>query len=279
MRVLIFGNGYLGNKFHALLPDSVIDTANINDESAVRAAIERVKPDAILNCAAKTGKPNIDWCEDHKIETLDSNLRGPMTLLKVCQDMNQYLVQIGSGCIYQGDNGGKGWSEDDKPNFDGSYYSKVKGWMNEILRDYPVLQLRLRMPLDSEPGPRNFITKITNYKQVISVPNSITVIDDLVMAGTKLMEKRVTGIVNVVNPGAIDHEAILAMYKEIVDPNHTYRLITIEELAAYAKAPRSNCILSTAKLESLGIHLPEVHERVREVLYEYKRRLDAQPSK
>lgn len=279
MRVLIFGNGYLGNKFHALLPDSVIDTANINDESAVRAAIERVKPDAILNCAAKTGKPNIDWCEDHKIETLDSNLHGPMTLLKVCQDMNQYLVQIGSGCIYQGDNGGKGWSEDDKPNFDGSYYSKVKGWMNEILRDYPVLQLRLRMPLDSEPGPRNFITKITNYKQVISVPNSITVIDDLVMAGTKLMEKRVTGIVNVVNPGAIDHQAILAMYKEIVDPVHTYRLITIEELAAYAKAPRSNCILSTTKLESLGVHLPEVHERVREVLHEYKRRLDAQPSK
>lgn len=275
MKCLIFGNGYLGNKFHAALEGSVLDGANINDQQAVRAAIEKHKPDVVINCAAKTGKPNIDWCEDHKFETLDSNLIGPLNLLRVCQEMGQYWVQIGSGCIYQGDNGGKGWAEDDKPNFDGSYYSKIKGWMNEILRDFPVLQLRLRMPLDSEPGPRNFITKITNYKQVISVPNSITVIDDLIDAAKQLMEKRATGLYNVVNPGAIEHKEILALYKELVDPDHTYKLISLDELGQYAKAPRSNCILSTKKLEDAGIRLPEIHTRVAEILREYKQNLPA----
>ncbi len=270
MKYLIFGNGYLGNKFHQGLPDSVIDPANINDTAAVRAAIEKYRPEAVINCAAKTGKPNVDWCEDHKEETLDANLRGPLNLLHVCQEMSQYWVQIGSGCIYQGDHGGKGWSETDPANFDGSYYSKVKGWLNDILADFDVLQLRLRMPLDAEPGPRNFITKIATYPKVISVPNSITVIDDLIFAAKTLMERRATGIYNVANPGVIEHKEILAMYKEIVDPNHTYIPISLDELSGMTKAGRSNCMLSSKKMEEAGIALPEIHGRVRELLLAYR---------
>ncbi len=273
MKYLIFGNGYLGNKFNDALEDSVIDLARIDNPEQVREAILKHKPDVVINCAARTGTPNIDWCEDHKLETLDANLRGPMTLLKVCEELNQYWVQIGSGCIYQGDDNGKGWSEEDAPNFTGSYYSKVKAWMNDILKDYPVLQLRLRMPLDSEPTPRNFIWKITHYDQVISMANSITVIDDLILAMKQLTEKKATGIYNVVNPGVIDHKEILAMYKEIVDPNHTCEFITIEQLDQLTKAPRSNCMLSSEKLEAAGVHLPPVHERVKEVLVEYKNKL------
>jgi dTDP-4-dehydrorhamnose reductase len=273
MKYLIFGNGYLGNKFHALLPDSVIDSADINDTAAVRLAIEKHRPHAVINCAAKTGKPNVDWCEDHKFETLDSNVRGPLNLLKVCQEMGQYWVQIGSGCIYQGDNDGQGWGEEDPANFHGSYYSKAKAWLNDMLADFDVLQLRLRMPLDSEPGPRNFITKIATYKNVISVPNSITVIDDLISAAQVLMERKATGIYNVANPGAIEHKEILTMYKEIVDPTHTYTPISLEQLSGITKAGRSNCVLSSRKLEEAGIHLPEIHGRVRELLVAYKANL------
>src|SRR5690606_35920969 len=132
MKYLIFGNGYLANKFKNSLENAVIDLARIDNADQVREAIKKHQPDVVVNCAARTGTPNIDWCEDHKLETLDSNLRGPLTLLSVCSELNQYWVQIGSGCIYQGDNNGKGWSEDDAPNFIGSYYSKVKAWMNDI---------------------------------------------------------------------------------------------------------------------------------------------------
>lgn len=273
MKYLIFGNGYLGNKFKNYFENAVIDTANINNEDEVARAIQEHKPDVVINCAAKTGKPHIDWCEDHKLETLDVNLRGPLTLLKVCGELNQYWVQLGSGCIYQGDNNGKGWSEDDPPNFIGSYYSRVKAMMNDALKDFPVLQLRLRMPLDAEPGPRNFITKIANYPKVISVPNSITIIEDLLTAAGQLIEKKAVGIYNVVNPGIIEHKEILADYKEIVDPGHQCEYISLEQLAEFTKAPRSNCILSTKKLEDAGIKLPEIHGRVRDMLREYKRNL------
>ncbi len=63
------------------------------------------------------------------------------------------------------------------------------------------------------------------------------------------------------------------MYKEIVDPAHEYRLISLDELAQFAKAPRSNCILSTKKLEDAGVRLPEIHGRVKEILQQYKQNL------
>ena len=273
MKYLIFGNGYLGNKFNKGLKNSIIDLAKINDEQAVKKSIEKYNPEVVINCAGRAGSPNIDWCENHKLETLDSNLRGPLTLLKVCREMNQYWVQLGSGCIYQGDNNGNGWSEDDLPNFIGSYYSKTKATLNNILADFPVLQLRLRMPIDNQPGPRNLINKITNYKKVISIPNSVTVVDDLIIAMKTLIDKKAIGIYNIVNPGAITHEEILNQYKKIVDPAHTYEIISLEELAKIAKAPRSNCILSTKKLEAEGIYLPPIHERIIEVLQEYKKYL------
>lgn len=273
MKYLIFGKGYLGHKFQQFLENSVLDPADITDENAVRNAIQQHQPDVVINCAAKSGKPNIDWCETHKLETLNSNLRGPLTLLKVCSDLNQYWVQLGSGCIYEGDNNGQGWRENDPPNFFRSYYSRLKGVMNDLLADFPVLQLRLRMPLDGEPSPRNLITKITTYNQIISLPNSITVIDDLLEAAKQLMERKATGIYNVANPGAITHAEILSVYKELVDPNHTYELISLEQLEKMTKAGRSNCVLNTDKISKEGIVLPPIHQRVREVLSQYKEHL------
>jgi 3,5-epimerase/4-reductase len=275
MKYLIFGNGYLANKFKDALDDAVIDLARIDNEAQVREAILKHKPDVVLNCAAVTGVPNIDWCEDHKFETLQANLFGPMTLLRVCTELNQYWVQLGSGCIYQGDNDGKGWSETDEPNFTGSYYSQVKAWMNDILKDFPVLQLRLRMPLDTNPEPRNFIYKIAHYPKVINIPNSVTVIDDLIDVAKQLTEKKSTGIYNVTNPGMIDHKTILDMYKEIVDPEHECEYISLEELeAGLAKAPRSNCMLSIAKLEAEGIQMAPIKDRIKDILLSYKANQD-----
>ena len=72
--------------------------------------------------------------------------------------------------------------EQDKPNFFGSSYSTVKGYTDRLMHelyDDSVLNVRIRMPITSEVNSRNFITKITNYKRVCSIPNSMTVLDNL----------------------------------------------------------------------------------------------------
>jgi len=268
--VLIFGNGFVAGKFKHALDNAIISTADITDRQAVTAEIQKIKPDVVINCAGKTGKPNVDWCEDHKAETFNSNTIGPLILAHACSQLNTYMVHIGSGCIYTGDNKGKGFTEEDAPNFFGSFYSRTKIWSEQALTAFPVLQLRLRMPVDNIPGPRNLITKIIRYPKIISIPNSVSILDDFINAAKKLIEKKRTGIYNVTNPGAITNAEILELYKEIVEPKHTYEIISIEELSKLTKAQRSNCVLNTRKLESEGIKLPPIKEAIKKTLLKYK---------
>ena len=48
-----------------------------------------------------------------------------------------------------------------QPNFDGSFYSKTKILLEQLVLLYPnVLNLRVRMPISSQMEPKNFVTKI-----------------------------------------------------------------------------------------------------------------------
>jgi len=186
-------------------------------------------------------------------------------------DRGVFFAHVGSGCVYDGDNGGAGYGEDDPPNFFGSYYSRTKLWSEQALRELPVLLLRLRMPIDGMPGPRNLITKLAGYGKVISIPNSVSVLDDFLPAAIELVRRRRTGIYNLTNPGAIVHPRILELYREIVDPSLVFETISMENLGGRVKTGRSNCVLSTVKIEREGIRLRPVEEAVRSAMVEYRK--------
>ena len=81
-----------------------------------------------------------------------------------------------------------------------------------------VLQLRLRMPISDDLHPRSLVTKITKYEKVISIPNSMTVLSDMLPIAVGLAFARVVGVHNFTNPGAISHNEVLTMYRDIIDP-------------------------------------------------------------
>ncbi|PIR52099.1 hypothetical protein COU77_02180, partial [Candidatus Peregrinibacteria bacterium CG10_big_fil_rev_8_21_14_0_10_49_16] len=180
MNILIFGSrGYMGQNFFRLFSGSFGSDVDIADSAAVGKEFDRVQPDVVINCAAKTGRPNIDWCEDHKADTLRSNVTGPLVLLEMCLKAGCHLVHMSSGCIYQGDNGGHGFSENDPPNFFGSFYARTKIWAEAVLKEFPMLILRPRMPFENNAHERNLITKLAKYAKVIDVQNSMTYAPDL----------------------------------------------------------------------------------------------------
>jgi len=264
-KYLIIGNGYLGNKFLNYFPNSIMCKNKINTYQDAKTEILKYSPEWVLNCAGATGRPNVDWCEDHRQETFDSNVVLPLNLAKACKDLKVKMLHLGSGCVYYGDNNGKGFSETDRSNFGGSFYSLTKALSEQLLLDYDVLQLRLRMPIDAEMGPRNFITKIIHYKKIINVKNSMTFVDDLFSVAKVLMERNKTGVFNVTNPGAMSHTEILELYKKYKDPTFKYEVITVDELNKMTKAQRSNCILNTEKLEK-EIKIPALKTRIEEIL-------------
>ena len=266
-KVLIFGGrGYIAGHLQSVYPNAVLPEVDICDAVAVGNILDFEKPDIVINAAGKTGKPNVDWCEDHKLETILSNVQGPLNLLDACAKRGIYWVHIGSGCTYEGDNGGPGFTEEDTPNFSGSFYSRSKLWIDQILKDFPVLQLRLRMPFDGTNHPRNLISKLKKYSKVLDVPNSITYIPDFLLALQALVKKRKTGIFNVVNQGEISPYQIMLRYRELVDPTHTFDRLTIDRLGDVVCAGRSNCVLSSKKLEREGVRMRPVQIVIDEAL-------------
>ena len=272
-KVIVFGKGFLGTRIseelgYRLTGRDEMDPTNF---SALEKYLDSEKPDVVINAIAKTGRPNIDWCEDNRGVTLESNVLVPANLGKACTDKGIYFVHLGSGCMYNGDKGGKGFSEEDKPNFYGpQFYAITKILAEKILEGLPCLILRPRMPVDVSPNPRNLITKLAGYSRVIDEQNSMTTIPHMIDALKKLIEKRVMGVYNFVNPGTISASEIMQTYKEIVDPNHSFKVFSLGELDTITKAKRSNCYLNTDKLREEGIILPEIHEAAKECLIKYK---------
>lgn len=113
----------------------------------------------------------MDWCEDHKTEVIRVNVTGTLTLADETSKRGIHMTNFATGCIYSYDEahpiGGARFTEEDEPNFDGSFYSKTKAVVEKLLREYDnVLTLRVRMPISDDLSPRNFITKITKYAKV-----------------------------------------------------------------------------------------------------------------
>lgn len=264
MRVILFGSsGYLGESFLKSYPDAICPRIDIADRAAVASVLDAEKPDVVINAAGKTGRPNVDWCEDHKEETLSANVTGPLILLEECAKRGIYWVHLSSGCIYTGDNAGRGYSEEDEPNFHGSFYSRTKAWVEQILREFPnVLILRLRMPFDDSTNDRSLLMKVKKFTRVNDIQNSITYLPDFLKAAEVLIEKRKSGIYNVVNPGAVSPYDIVELYKKIVDPTHTAERLAEKDLASVSKVARSNCVLSIKKLEDEGVVMRPVLEAV-----------------
>jgi dTDP-4-dehydrorhamnose reductase len=287
LKVLMFGPGWLALKVQMFLeslgatvdlPDKV--SGDIADPVKVAKCIDLCKPDIILNPAGKTHVApgtNIDSCEatpEAREATHRSNVIGPMVLGAACMKRGIYLVHFSSGCIFDGPSPGPGgWTENDTPT-PVSYYAQTKVEGEMALSDADALILRLRMPIDGDRHPRNLITKLAGYREVIDVNNSVTVIPDFLLAMRALIERRRTGVYHVTNPVPVRHANILAWYREIVDRSHDYALVPADQMSRLATAGRSNCILDTSKMEFLeDVFLRPAHVAIRQCLREYARRV------
>ncbi|HVM91097.1 MAG TPA: sugar phosphate nucleotidyltransferase [Verrucomicrobiae bacterium] len=273
MKILVFGSkGFIGSRMMEAWPDAVGTDVRIDDKVAVLAELDRVKPDAVVNAAGRTGRPNVDWCEDHPVETAHDNVVGAILLAEACQERGIYLLHLSSGCMFYGHSPDpRGWREEDFAN-PSATYSRGKYAAELVLSTFPHVGIaRLRMPIDARPDTRNLIDKLANYKQVIDVANSVTIIPDLVDACRQLIEKRGTGIFHTVNPGVMRHRELLDLYREYVDPAHHTEWIREEELLAkgLVTKKRSNNIMQSRRLQELGIEMRPIDVALRDTMIRY----------
>ena len=273
---IVFGNGFLGNR----IADSfgfTISPLRIQDYSSLRSYLEREKPKVVINAVGKTrgpGSAGIDWCELNQEQTFFSNVVVPGIISLACYELGIYFVHLSTGGIYQGDNGGAGFSEEDEANFTGTqFYAKTKADAEKLIRNLPGLIIRIRSPIDDRPHQHNLIDKLIKYPRIINLGSSATTVPHMIKALGTLIDEKVEGTYNVVNPGIISPAEIMQMYRELVDIDHKFEVIGLDELKEVTQVARSVCVLDTRKLESKGIKMPEIKKAVEECLVQYRRSL------
>ena len=287
MKVLLYGrNGWIGQKVYDLLVQGghevVVGYARAEDCIALEEEIKCVNPTNIISTIGRThgtidgvNYTTIDYLEQKgKLrENIRDNLFSPTIIALISNKYGIHYAYLGTGCIFTYDDEHpyeeelNGFKEDSKPNFFGSSYSIVKGYTDTIIKMFEnVLNVRIRMPITDEVNSRNFITKITTYKKICSIHNSMTVLPELLPIMIDMCDKKVTGTVNLTNPGLISHNEILEMYREIVDKDFKWDNFSIEEQRQILASERSNNFLDTSRLESL-YNVKNIKDSVRDVLY------------
>jgi dTDP-4-dehydrorhamnose reductase len=157
--------------------------------------------------------------------------------------------------------------------------TKVYGEMKIRESGADALIIRPRLPMDSLPHPRNTITKIASYQNVMDVVNSVSVVSSLLFAVKTLIEEDARGVYHVTNPGLLHNAELMEWYRQIVDPNHTFDLRAPEWFYKndYCREQRSNCVLDTSKLMREGIILENTGKMIRDMLKIYRDELKTEP--
>lgn len=293
MKFLIFGHkGWIGSMVIKELEKQKIDFVCAKSRAENKVDVENeiieTAPTHIMSFIGRTHGTTddgtkyttIDYLEQKgKIkENVRDNLFAPLVLSLLAKKHKIHFTYLGTGCIFKFDkthifgNEQTGFTEESLPNFFESSYSTVKGYTDELMHMFndDVLNLRIRMPITDKLEPRNFITKITTYEYICSIPNSMTVLDDLIPVAIDMAVNNVTGTVNLTNPGLVSHNEILEMYRDIIDPYFKWMNFSKEDQDKILAGGRSNNCLDTTKLTSMYPHVKNIKDSVKDVLERMK---------
>jgi dTDP-4-dehydrorhamnose reductase len=282
MKILFFGSkGWIGKQFGFFLNKNGITyistDVRADDEKAVEEEIKLYSPTHIISFIGRThgGEYNtIDYLElSGKLkDNIRDNLYSPLVLSILCERYNIHYTYLGTGCIFSSDDPTTTSIDDDAlPNFFGSSYSTVKGFTDRLQHLYSknTLNLRIRMPIVNYEHNRNFLSKIFKYEKICSMPNSMTVLEDMFPVIMDMMIKNTTGTFNLVNKGVITHNEILEMYKKHIDPSFVWKNFSVEEQNSVLLSKRSNTQLSNDKLYSLYPDIPDIKTSVEKCVIQY----------
>ncbi len=278
MRVLVFGaRGWIGQNFcNNTIHEIICATTRPNIFEECKEEIQRINPDTVISIIGRTYGPTnktIDYLEEtgRLYENMRDNYIAPIRLASICEQLNIHFIYFGTGCIYNYSDTKNIFSEDDQPNYFGSSYSIIKGYTDtEIRRFTNSLNLRIRLPITSEINDRNLIDKLISYNNIFSINNSMTVLDDIWPIIDNMINEKVTGTFNIVNPGTVNHNDILEMYRDILNNKHTWTVLPIEQ----QKSSRCNNELSTNKIEQYciqhNIEFPPLNVSIQKCLMKRK---------
>lgn len=197
----------------------VFESLDITDEKQVSEAIERHKPDVVINTAAMT---NVDTCESDHLGCDDLNINAVKYLVNACNKWGVHLMHISTDFIFDGTHGPL--KETEKPN-PVSYYgqSKLSGelMVMEKSRNWAILRTVLVYGVVHDMSRSNVVLWVKNNlqqgKEIHVVDDQFrtpTLAEDLAMGCILAAQKRATGIFHIGGP---DFLSIYELAEQVAD--------------------------------------------------------------
>ena len=217
---IVFGpKGFLGSNIIKLLKSQnknyISVDIRLNEYDKIKDLFYTFNPKFVINCAGITGNPNIFWCDNHRIETIENNITYQLTMAALCKEHNIHLTIMVSGGIFKND---KIYNEYENGNNFNNFYSECRIFLEEISKNYDnILYLRINYPISNVESNKNLITKLLNYNTIDDCQISITYIDNLFPILFKMIENNETGMCNFTNPGHINLIEIINKYEKITN--------------------------------------------------------------
>jgi dTDP-4-dehydrorhamnose reductase len=235
---------------------------DIADDAAVAAAMDRARPDAILNAAAWT---DVDGAEDHPIEALNANAFGVRALARAAERHGAALVHYSTDFVFDG-TASAPYTEEDRPN-PRSVYATSKLLGEWFALDAPrAYVLRVESVFGGVPGgpaPHGTIASILNRllageSPAVFVDRTVTptYAIDAARATRQLVEgASAGGLYHCVNSGTCTWFEFARELAHQLGIDVPLKPIRMTDVTLRAARPRY-CALSNVKLRSIGIEMP-----------------------
>jgi dTDP-4-dehydrorhamnose reductase len=283
MRITLIGTGFIGSALADIYTkrgDSVrhlgSDQIDITQLYTARDVLQGSPTDLIINTAAVT---NTSLAErpDQQGLTYRVNVQGPANLSLLAAELEVPVVHFSTGMLFDGapDHNPSGWLETDTPQPTG-YYAWTKAWCESQLIPFAQEQhtaiLRIHTPLSSFAHPRNFLQRLQRFDKAVDIPTSVTIVEAIPEAIDAIIHQGAYGITNTVASGSISAHQLSLLLQDAgyIEADKRIAILTRDELDAVTVASggahQTFPLLSTQKLASLGIEVPEASKAATQVI-------------
>ncbi|MCM3574399.1 dTDP-4-dehydrorhamnose reductase [Mesobacillus subterraneus] len=278
MRVLVTGyNGQLGydvlrvGKRHGLeMVGTTSSDLDITDEQAVTKFVERLKPDAIIHCAAYTA---VDKAEDDRETCWNVNVNGTRYLATAAQQLDAKFIYISTDYVFDGQ-GDSPFKETDSPNPIG-YYGQTKFEGENIIKQLLDKWFIVRISWVFGINGNNFIKtmlRLSETRNQLNVVNdqygSPTYTADLAKLLIQMVQTDKYGIYHASNEGFCNWAEFAREIFKQAGKSVEVQGISTEEYPTRAVRPK-NSRMSKQKLVDAGFEvLPDWQDAVARYLKE-----------
>jgi dTDP-4-dehydrorhamnose reductase len=238
---------------------------DVTDDGAVEEAIDRIRPEAIINCAADN---RVDAAEDHPLDALNANSFAVRALARAASRHGAALVHYSSDFVFDGA-ADTPYREEDRPNPLSVYAaSKLLGeWFAvDAPRAYVLRVESLFGRAEGAAAEKGSVAVILSTLLAGGAPKvfedrtiSPTYVIDAARATRHLLESPApAGLYHCVNSGSCTWlQLAQEVARRLGGGDMTARIVPMRmsDMALRARRPKY-CALSNEKLKSVGVVMP-----------------------